>query len=78
MSHERSGAEQLELLLDRLWGEVLPTVWPQADGAGFGPEWRAMCETRTAPAALAAAQAAEAAEAVWASVKLAARQPPGA
>ena len=48
------GAEQLELVLDRLWGEVLPTLQPQADGAGFGPEWKAMCETRTAPAALAA------------------------
>ena len=57
MSHERSGSEQLELVLDRLWGEVLPTVQPQADGAGFGPEWRAMCETGTASAALAAAQA---------------------
>ena len=37
-----------------------------ADGApdpsGFGPEWRVMCETRTAPAALVAMQA------VWASV----------
>ena len=74
MSHVRSGAEQLELVLERLWGEALPSLQPQADGAGFGPEWRAMCETGTAPAALAAAQAHEA----LSSVKLAARQPPGA
>ena len=60
MSHERSGAEQLRIVLERLWDEVLPILQPQADGAGFGPEWRAMCEAGTARAALAAAQAAEA------------------
>ena len=74
MSHERSGDEQLAIVLDRMWSQALPTLQPQADQGGFGPEWRAMCETRTAPAALAAAQAHEA----LSSVKLAVRQPPGA
>ena len=68
MSHERSGPEELRIVLERLWDEVLPILQPQADGAGFGPEWRVMCEAGTARAALAAAQAAEAAGAKWASV----------
>ena len=58
MSHERSGSEQLAIVLDRMWSQALPTLQPQADQGGFGPEWRAMCETRTAPAAQASEAAA--------------------
>ena len=66
MSHERTGAEELRIVLDRMWSEVLPTLMPQADVEGYGPEWRAMCASRAeGPPAMAAA---EAAGAVWASV----------
>lgn len=68
MSHERTGPEELWIALDRMWSEVLPTLMPQADVEGYGPEWRAMCESRAEGPAMAAAQAAEAAGAVWASV----------
>ena len=47
MSHERTGPEELRIVLDRMWSEVLPTLMPQADVEGYGPEWRAMCESRT-------------------------------
>ena len=68
MSHERTGPEELRIVLDRMWSEVLPTLMPQADVEGYGPEWRAMCASRAEGPAMAAAQAAEAAGAVWASV----------
>ena len=68
MSHERTGPEELRIVLDRMWSEVLPTLTAQADVEGYGPEWRAMCTSRAEGPAMAAAQAAEAAGAVWASV----------
>ena len=43
-----------QLVLDRMWSEGLPTLQQQADQAGYGLEWRAMCETRTATVVLAA------------------------
>ena len=46
MSHERTGPEELRIVLDRMWSEVLPTLMPQADVEGYGPEWRAMCASR--------------------------------
>jgi hypothetical protein len=60
--------ERLALILDWMWGTVLPMLQPQADAGGYGPEWRTMCEQRTegaAEAAQAAARAAWAAEAAW-------------
>ena len=46
MSHERTGPEELRIVLNRMWSEVLPTLMPQADVEGYGPEWRAMCASR--------------------------------
>jgi len=61
-------AERLAIVLDWMWGTVLPSVHPIADQDGFGNQWRVMCETRTAYAANAAdaaAYAANAANAAW-------------
>jgi hypothetical protein len=51
-------AERLALILDWMWGTVLPAVQPVADARGLGPAWRTMCEQRTPAAAEAAAHAA--------------------
>jgi hypothetical protein len=65
--------KRVALILDWMWGTVLPMLQPQADAGGYGPQWRAMCEERTsaraaARAAAAAAWAARAAaEARWAA-----------
>jgi len=58
--------ERLAMILDWLWGVVLPQHQPIADAGGYGPEWRQMTERRTeaaarAAAAWAVARAAEAA-----------------
>ena len=54
--------ERLAIILDWMWGTVLPTLQPLADKEGFGAEWKSMTEERTAEAAAeAAARAAEAA-----------------
>jgi len=50
--------ERLEVLMDWVWGTVLPQVQPIADNNGFGGEWQTMCEKRTFAAADAAADAA--------------------
>lgn len=42
---------RLAIILDWMWGTVLPVLQPVADEHGFGDEWRAMCEQRTANAA---------------------------
>ena len=52
--------ERLAVIMDWLWGTVMPHLQPIADEHGFGAEWRE-CETRTMDAAQAAADAAEAA-----------------
>ena len=60
--------ERAGILMDWLWGTVLPYVQPTADKGGFGGEWQAMCNDRTAEAARAAeeeAWAARATEAAW-------------
>ena len=50
--------ERLEILMDWMWGVVLPQLQPIADKSGFGDKWRLMCHDRTAAAARAAARAA--------------------
>ena len=51
-------AERLAIVLDWMWGTVLPSVQPVADKNGFGEEWRVMCTVRTYAASYAAANAA--------------------
>jgi len=46
--HEK---ERREIILDWMWGTVLPTLQPIADSNGFGKEWRLMLQKRTARAA---------------------------
>jgi hypothetical protein len=58
--------ERLAIILDWMWGAVLPTLQPLADKHGFGREWRTMTTERTKAAAEAAREAAEAAEAALA------------
>lgn len=58
--------ERLEIIMQWMWNDVLPTVQPIADRSGFGAEWRAMTDAKdveTARAAKAAVWAAEAARA---------------
>ena len=50
--------ERLAVLMDWMWGTVLPQVQPLADERGFGDEWRRMCDERTTNAASAARAAA--------------------
>jgi len=64
--------KRLALILDWMWGTVLPMLQPQADAGGYGPQWRAMCEERTSAWAAAAEEAARAAEAVAAQAAWAA------
>ena len=46
--------ERLSILLDWMWGTVLPQVQPIADKEFFGGEWKTMCEERTKNAAYVA------------------------
>jgi hypothetical protein len=50
--------ERLQIILDWMWGTVLPTIQPLADEKGFGAEWQAMTTERTGAAAAAADAAA--------------------
>jgi len=62
--------ERLQIILNWMWGTVLPSLQPLADKQGFGETWRQMTEERSAEAAMAEAAAraaglaAEATEAV--------------
>lgn len=47
-----------DLILDWMWGAVLPQLQPLADNRGFGAEWRTMTTERTTAAANALARAA--------------------
>ena len=47
--------ERLALVLDWMWGTVLPTLQPLADERGFGDAWKRMTTERTKAAADAAA-----------------------
>jgi hypothetical protein len=67
--HEK---ERLEIILDWMWGTVLPTLQPIADEKGFGEEWRMMLQQRTAAAAAANAAVDAAAYAAYAAVDAAA------
>lgn len=53
--------ERLAILMDWMWGTVLPQLQPLADKNGFGDEWQAMCSERTEKAANAARAATRAA-----------------
>ena len=72
--HERE-EERLALIMDWMWGTVLPDLQSVADRGGFGAEWRIMCTERSlGPAAAAAAVAAGAAAraaraAAWAAAR---------
>ena len=43
--------ERLAVIMEWMWGTVLPVVQPVADKHGLGDSWRAMCLERTAYAA---------------------------
>ena len=47
--------ERLALIMDWMWGTVLPDVQSVADQGGFGAEWRTMCMEKSPDAAGAAA-----------------------
>lgn len=68
--------ERLAILMEWMWGVVLPQVQPIADKRGLGVEWRQMCHDRMADAARAAradaAAAAYAAATVYAAAARAA------
>jgi hypothetical protein len=53
-------AERLAIVLDWMWGTVLPSLQTMADKNGFGGQWRVMCIVRTVAAAYAAGAAGEA------------------
>ena len=65
--------ERLEILLDWMWGTVLPQLQPIADKQGFGDQWRRMCKERAPDAAATAASAASAAYAADAAADAADR-----
>jgi hypothetical protein len=50
--------KRLQIILDWMWGTVLPTLQPHADANGFGAEWQTMTTERTKAAAADAARAA--------------------
>lgn len=56
--------ERLQIVLEWMWSEVLPTVQPSADRRGFGDAWRRMLAERTVFAAADAAGDAAAYDAV--------------
>ena len=58
--------ERLALIMDWMWGTVLPDLQSLADQGGFGAEWRTMCVEKSARAAGDAARdAGDAARAAW-------------
>jgi len=64
--------ERLTVILDWMWGTVLPVVQPVTDARGFGTEWGTMLTARTADAADAAWAAAYAAYVARAAARAAA------
>ncbi len=79
--------ERLALVMDWMWGTVLPDLQSVADQGGFGAEWRTMCVEKSPEAAKATAEAAidatraaagtAAGDAAW-DARDAARAAPGA
>ena len=57
--------ERLALIMDWMWGPVLPYLQSLADQGGFGAEWRTMCVEKSPKAAGDAAWAAG--DAAWAA-----------
>jgi hypothetical protein len=49
--------ERLDIILDWIWGTVLPSLQPLADQQGFGKQWQQMTTERTAKSADATAWA---------------------
>jgi hypothetical protein len=56
-------ARRSEILLNWIWGVVLPELQPIANKGGYGIKWKAMTTEKTVDAAAAAADAAAAAAA---------------
>jgi hypothetical protein len=50
--------ERLDIILEWMWGTVLPSLQPLADKQGFGAQWKKMTTERTAESARAAAEVA--------------------
>ena len=59
--------ERIALVMDWMWGTVLPDLQSVADQGGFGAEWRTMCVEKSPDAAWAARDAAWAARAAGAA-----------
>ncbi|MDE2099409.1 MAG: hypothetical protein KGL39_19310 [Patescibacteria group bacterium] len=57
--------ERLAIVMDWMWGTVLPQLQPMADEHGFGDAWRRMTAGRTEADAARAAWAARVADAAW-------------
>jgi hypothetical protein len=64
--------ERLDIILDWMWGTVLPSIQPIADKRGFSTEWKRMTTERTMAAADAARAAAAAARSARAAADAAA------
>jgi hypothetical protein len=68
--------ERLDIILDWMWGTVLPSLQSIADQQGFGAQWQKMTTERTAASANAVAEVAGVAAATvaaWAAATVAAR-----
>lgn len=65
--------KRLALILDWMWGTVLPQFTPMAEPLGFGRQWSTMCISRTSRAAKTAAETSTgaAARAAWAATRAA-------
>ena len=63
--------ERLALVMDWMWGTVLPDLQSVADQGGFGAGWRIMCTERSLDAAAAAAGAAGASRVAWSALSVA-------
>lgn len=61
--HER---KRLTIIMDWMWGTVLPTLQPLADTQGFGAAWRQMTTKRSVKVAKTAWKEAKG-EAAWAA-----------
>jgi hypothetical protein len=57
--------KRLSMVMDWMWGTLLPTMQATAQECGFGQEWLHMTTHRTLGAATAAEAAARAAEPAW-------------
>jgi hypothetical protein len=58
-------SERLSIILDWMWGTVLPQLQPVADAHGYGDKWGTMVTERTANVAFAAYVVASAANAAY-------------